>query len=314
MSQKPLIVVAGATGSQGGSVANALLDTGLYRVRALTRKTDSDKAKALASKGAEVFKCDLSIKENVKNALSGADIAWIVTNFLDPSISGENPQEEERIGKMIADVAKEVGLNWLFYSSLPDTTTGSGGKYSNIIEFDGKNRVEQYIRKLGIPNVTFIYVCFYNQNFASEIVPFIPNDKGEIEIVIPYVEENDSILLVDVVNDAGPIVAKVIEEGPAKWNGRKVPVAAENVTFKHITDVLTKVTGKTHKLRTINDEDIARDFPFLDIPSFKEMFKWFKEYYSFGPDEELKDISVAKKLHPKIKTFEQYAVETFGKA
>ncbi|CAG8517396.1 20700_t:CDS:2 [Rhizophagus irregularis] len=209
MSQKPLIVVAGATGSQGGSVANALLDTGLYRVRALTRKTDSDKAKALASKGAEVFKCDLSVKENVKNALSGADIAWIVTNFLDPSISGENPQEEERIGKMIADVAKE----------------------------------------------------------------------GEIEIVIPYVEENDSILLVDVVNDAGPIVAKVIEEGPAKWNGRKVPVAAENVTFKHITD-----------------------------------FKWFKEYYSFGPDEELKDISVAKKLHPKIKTFEQYAVETFGKA
>lgn len=51
--------------------------------------------------------------------------------------------------------------------------------------------------------MTFIYVCFYNQNFATEIVPFIPNDKGEIEIVIPYVEENDSILLVDVVNDAG---------------------------------------------------------------------------------------------------------------
>jgi hypothetical protein len=38
----------------------------------------------LASKGAEVFKCNLSTREDVKNALSGADIAWIVTNFWDP--------------------------------------------------------------------------------------------------------------------------------------------------------------------------------------------------------------------------------------
>ena len=45
---------------------------------------DSAKAKALASKGAEVVKCDLAIKEDVKNAIKGADIAWIVTNFWDP--------------------------------------------------------------------------------------------------------------------------------------------------------------------------------------------------------------------------------------
>ncbi|GBB88257.1 hypothetical protein RclHR1_01480022 [Rhizophagus clarus] len=75
MFQKPLVIVSGATGAQGGSVASSLLDTGLYRVRALTRNTNSDKAKALASKGAEVFKCDLSVREDVENALSGADIA-----------------------------------------------------------------------------------------------------------------------------------------------------------------------------------------------------------------------------------------------
>ena len=73
---------------QGGFVANSLLATGNFRVRALTRKVDSDKAKALASKGAEVVKCDLAVKEDVKNALKGADIAWIVTNFWDPTIVG----------------------------------------------------------------------------------------------------------------------------------------------------------------------------------------------------------------------------------
>ena len=69
----------------------------------------------MASKGAEVVKCDLAIKEDVKNAFKGADIAWIVTNFWDPTIIGADVKEEERQGKMIADVAKETGLNWLIY-------------------------------------------------------------------------------------------------------------------------------------------------------------------------------------------------------
>ncbi|RGB42972.1 hypothetical protein C1646_809641 [Rhizophagus diaphanus] len=258
MSQKPLIIVSGAT---GGSVVNSLLATGLYKIRALTRNPNSDKAKALESKGAEVFKCDLSVREEVENALSGADIAWIVTNFLDPSIIGKDPGEEERQSKMIADIAKEKGLNWLIYSSQPDTTTESGGKYPDITHFTGKNHVEQYIRKLGIPNATFAYLSSYSQNIGT-FLPLISNENGEIELVIPYFEENDQILLVDVS-----------DTGPTKWNGKKVPIASENVTIKHITDVLTKVTGKTHKLRTLNDEDIVRDIPSLNNKSFKQMLK-----------------------------------------
>ncbi|CAB4396346.1 unnamed protein product [Rhizophagus irregularis] len=120
--------------SQGGSVVNALLATGHYKIRALTRNPNSDKAKALKAKGVdEVVKCDLSNKEDIKNALSGADIAWIVTNYWDPLIIGVNPGEEERQGKLIADAAKEVGFNWLIYSFLPDSTTESDGKYPAII-------------------------------------------------------------------------------------------------------------------------------------------------------------------------------------
>ncbi|GET00876.1 NmrA-like family domain-containing protein 1 [Rhizophagus clarus] len=262
MSQKPLVVVSGATGAQGGSVVNSLLATGLYKIRALTRNPDSDKSKALITKGVdEVVKCDFSNKEDVKNALNGADIAWIVTNFWDPSIVGANPSEEERQGKLIADVAKEVGLNWLIYSSLPDTTAESGGKYPDIVHFS----------------------------------------------------ENIQIPMVDVENDTGPIVAKIIEEGATKWNGKKISVAGEYVTLKHVVDVLTKVTGKTYKLKTLNDENL-KEFSFLDNNELKQMHKWFVDYGLFGLDNEVKDISLAKKLHPKIKSFEQYARETFAKA
>ena len=58
MAEKKIIAVVGATGAQGGGLARAILaDTsGGFAVRALTRKADSDKAKALAAQGAEVAK------------------------------------------------------------------------------------------------------------------------------------------------------------------------------------------------------------------------------------------------------------------
>ncbi len=45
---KRLVVVFGATGNQGGSVARALYGDGGYKVRAVTRDPSSGKAKALA--------------------------------------------------------------------------------------------------------------------------------------------------------------------------------------------------------------------------------------------------------------------------
>jgi len=309
-SQKPLVVVSGATGAQGGSVANSLLATGRYRVRALTRNVDSDKSKALASKGAEVVKCDLAVKEDVKNAIKDADIAWIVTNFWDPTIVGKDVKEEERQGKMIADVAKETGLNWLIYSSLSDSTTESNGKYPHVVHFAGKNRVEQYIRTLGIPNTTFVYVSFYAGNIG-QLVPFDTKDNGEVEIAFPYLKEDSVIPIVDAAADTGPVVAKIIEQGPAKWNGKRVPVAGEYVTTKYIVETLTKVTGKTHKVRTLSDEEIAKN-PFIN-DEVKEMFGWFKDFGYYGKDDEVKDISIAKKLHPNITTYEQYVIKTYGK-
>ena len=51
MTTKRNVLVTGATGQQGGAVAHALLSRG-HRVKALTRKPDSDTARRLASAGA----------------------------------------------------------------------------------------------------------------------------------------------------------------------------------------------------------------------------------------------------------------------
>jgi uncharacterized protein YbjT (DUF2867 family) len=59
MSNKETILVTGATGAQGGSVARHLLGRGGYTVRCLTRNPDSEKAGALQQAGAEIVRGDL---------------------------------------------------------------------------------------------------------------------------------------------------------------------------------------------------------------------------------------------------------------
>ena len=61
MADKKIIAVTGATGAQGGGVVRAILadPAGGFTARAITRKVDSDKAKALAALGVEVVAGDI---------------------------------------------------------------------------------------------------------------------------------------------------------------------------------------------------------------------------------------------------------------
>jgi uncharacterized protein YbjT (DUF2867 family) len=59
---------------RGGGVARAILndENSSFAVRAVTRDPDSDKAKQLASMGAEVIVADIDDMQSMKQALNGA--------------------------------------------------------------------------------------------------------------------------------------------------------------------------------------------------------------------------------------------------
>lgn len=60
-----IIAITGATGSQGGGVANILLDTPGWKIRAITRNANSQKARDLASRGAEVVQANFDDEDSL---------------------------------------------------------------------------------------------------------------------------------------------------------------------------------------------------------------------------------------------------------
>jgi uncharacterized protein YbjT (DUF2867 family) len=65
------VLVFGATGQQGGSVARALLKAGVA-VRALVRDPASDKAVKLAARGVALVHRDMSEPASIRRAMPGA--------------------------------------------------------------------------------------------------------------------------------------------------------------------------------------------------------------------------------------------------
>jgi uncharacterized protein YbjT (DUF2867 family) len=79
MSTTRTVLVIGATGQQGGAVARALLSRG-HRVKALTRKPDSDAARQLVSAGTDLVTGDLGDRASVLKVASGVDAMFLMGN------------------------------------------------------------------------------------------------------------------------------------------------------------------------------------------------------------------------------------------
>ncbi|OIW22901.1 NAD(P)-binding protein [Coniochaeta ligniaria NRRL 30616] len=156
-NRKKLVVVVGATGNQGGSVARRFLRDPRYAVRALTRDTSSPAAQELAALGAEVVRADLDDVKSLETAFAGANVIFSVTNYWEPFFRPDcraKAQElgitcrryaydvEYRQGKNIADaaatVADSLDDNGFLVSTLSHATKCSNGKFKDLYHFDSK--------------------------------------------------------------------------------------------------------------------------------------------------------------------------------
>jgi hypothetical protein len=85
--------------------------------RGVTRKPDSDKAKALASQGVQMVAADLDDEESLEQAFAGASAAFCVTNYWEHF----SPERELAQAGNLAKAAKAARLEHVIWSTLEDT-------------------------------------------------------------------------------------------------------------------------------------------------------------------------------------------------
>src|SRR4051812_14117044 len=146
MANEKTILITGATGHQGGATLRHLQKRGGFKLRALTRKPNDDKARALAATGVEVVGGDFTDEASMKKALAGAWGIFAVQNTWEGGV-----EKEEEDGKRVAKLAKDAGIKHFVYTSV-----ASAHRKTGIPHFDNKARIEQVVRDLAFSSHVII--------------------------------------------------------------------------------------------------------------------------------------------------------------
>lgn len=250
---KDLILVTGATGQQGGSVARELLSRG-HKVRAMTRKPDGEAARALAALGAEVVKGDLDDPASLEKPLDGVWGVFAVQNTWEAGV-----EKEEEQGKRFAEVARKKGVQHFVYTSV-----GSAHRRTGIPHFDNKWRIEETVRELDFPSYTILRPVFFMENLASPwFKPAI--DQGNVAIGI----KPDTKLQMIAVKDVGQYGALAFERH-AELKGKAIDIAGDAKTGPETAEAIGRAAGKSLGFVQVPIEEVRK---FSD--DFAIMLEWF---------------------------------------
>jgi uncharacterized protein YbjT (DUF2867 family) len=279
------VLVIGATGQQGCAAAQHLLEPD-RTVRALVRDPDSPAANTLQRAGANLVVGDLDDPTSLRTAMEGAHGVFLVlTMMVGPKISPEGVVAEERRGKVVADLARESGIEHLVYSSLNGASARSGIPY-----YESKARIEEHIHALRLP-ATILRPVSFMDNFATYNRPVL-EDR---ELVVSLAVRPELPMQLISVRDIGAFAAIALDR-PDQFLGRTVEIAGDVLTPPQIAETLGRVCGLPARFRQTPIEQI-RAFD----AQLAQMFTFFNEYPS-----ELSDLSALRAEHPGLMRLETW--------
>ena len=215
MSDKPLILVTGATGNTGSGLVPKLLAAGA-RVRALVH--DPAKAEPLRKLGAEAVVADLGRPETLGTALTGVGRIYLCLF---------NGPDQASHGRNLIAVARTAGRPHVVYHA------ASGSDRSRIIRHIAE--VERELRASGLP-WTILRPTFYLQNMMMAI----PTVKSQGAIYLPM---KDGRMAMTDVRDIVDVAAKLLLEGGHLGKTYTLTTPA-SFTIAEFADALGKEIGK----------------------------------------------------------------------
>ncbi len=246
-----LFVVTGATGTQGGATANALLNSG-RRVRILTRNPDAPAAKALAARGADVAKGDLNDPASLVPAFAGA---YGVFSMQRPDM--DNSDSERRHGFALIKAAHDAGVTHVVHSSVCQAGTHESfprwkeGYWSRKYWMD-KWDVEEALRAANFKYWTTLRPSFIMENFKHNKAQYLYPQLHKQGVLLTPVKPDARIQLI-AGDDIGAFAVAAFAN-PAKFHAKNIELVGDDLTMVGMADVLSKGLGKTVRSETVTPE------------------------------------------------------------
>jgi uncharacterized protein YbjT (DUF2867 family) len=305
MSDKKIIAIIGATGAQGGGLAHAILSDpqSEFKVRALTRNVNSDKAKALARLGAEVVSADIDDVESITKAFKGAYGAYAVTNFWEHF----SAEKETAQAKNIADAALAAGVQHIIWSSFEDTRKWMPlddnrmptllGKYK-VPHFDSKGEADVFFNRPGL-SATIMYTSFYWDNFIHFGMGPKKGADGKLAITFPM---GDKKLPGIAAADIGKCAYGIFKAGE-KYKGKTIGIAGDHTSGAQMASSLSRALGTEVNFNAV-PADVYRSFGF---PGADEMGNMFQFKHDFNEDYTgIRSLEVSRSLNPSLQSFDEW--------
>jgi uncharacterized protein YbjT (DUF2867 family) len=308
MPDKKILAIVGATGAQGGGLAHAVLNDphSSFKVRAITRDVNSDKAKELKKMGADVVAGNIDEESSITKAFEGADLAYCVTFYW----AHMSPEREVSNSHNLAKAAKHAGIKHAIWSTFEDTRKKYplsdnrmptlNGKYK-VPHFDAKAEADHFFTDLGVPT-TFLLTSFYWDNLIYFGMGPKKGADGKYSITFPMGNKKLPSMAAEDIGKCAYGIYKLGDE----LIGKTVGIAGEHITIQKMADTLTKVLGIPVSYNSVTP-DVFRSFGFPGADDMGNMFQFKSEY----EDEycKVRDLSFSRKLNPELMTFEQWATK-----
>lgn len=267
---KPLnILVLGATGNQGGTVARYLLKSG-FGVRAIARDPSKEAAQQLSDEGIEIVEANLTDRGSLEDAMQGMYGVYAVLPFFQ-----EAHEREVSMGRNVIDAAKASKIGHLVYSAGSRSNERTG-----VPHLDSKGEIELYLRKSGVPYTVLRPVAF---NYSLEAYR-----ESVLNGQLADPRDGDSVVYQLAEEDHATFAAMVLLD-PQSWLWRGFDTASDALTVKELASLFGEVIGKPvehikiswEEERQVAGDEVVRltqwvdsEGPLINMAARRQQYPW----------------------------------------
>ncbi len=209
--------------------------------------------------------------------MAGVYGAYAVQNFWEHGYEAEIRQ-----GRNYADAAKRAGVKHFVFSSV-----GGADLDTKIPHFESKFKIEQHIRKIGLPYTILRPVSFMESSEYSRVAIIAGTMREPLS--------PDTRMQEISVSDIGRFAAEAFDN-PAQWLGRAVEIAGAQYTMEESAAIFSRVIGRPVKYEQVPWAQYEKE----NGPEMTVMMRWFEDV---GYNA---DIAALQASYPGLISLEQY--------